>query len=161
MRRWPATPSSRNGRSPSAPCRAPALPPFAGLPTSRAPLQAAPAPDALPWTVYYGNLHSQSNHSDGGGAVADCKGAQAPQSAPFGPDAAWSYARKHGLDMLMVSEHNHMYDGAEGTNPDADPEQARALYRSGLDSARAFNAGQRDFLACTASNGASSTRAAT
>jgi hypothetical protein len=127
--------------------RAPALPPFAGLPTSRAPLQAAPAPDALPWTVYYGNLHSQSNHSDGGGAVAGCKGAQAPQSAPFGPDAAWSYARKHGLDMLMVSEHNHMYDGAEGTNPDADPEQARALYRSGLDSARAFNAGQRDFLA--------------
>jgi len=106
-----------------------------------------PAPDALPYTVYYGNLHSQTAHSDGGAPVADCRGAQAPQSAPHGPDAAWPYARKHGLDLLMVSEHNHMYDGAEGTNTDVDPAVAKALYRAGLDSARAFNEANPGFLA--------------
>ena len=126
---------------------APAMPAFAGLPTRRAGAAAQPAPDALPYTVYYGNLHSQTSHSDGGAPVDDCKGAQAPQSAPFGPDAAWPYARRHGLDILMVSEHNHMYDGSEGGNPQADPATARALYRAGLDSAQAFNAQHGDFLA--------------
>ncbi|WP_296942875.1 CehA/McbA family metallohydrolase [uncultured Massilia sp.] len=126
---------------------APRMPAFAPLPTRRAPLAAAPAPDGLPYTVYYGNLHSQTSHSDGGAPVDDCKGAQAPQSAPYGPDAAWPYARGHGLDMLMVSEHNHMYDGSEGTNPDADPAAARSLYRTGLDSARVFSATHPDFLA--------------
>jgi len=38
----------------------------------------APAAGALPYTVYLGNLHSQSNHSDGGGALDDCKGSQDP-----------------------------------------------------------------------------------
>jgi hypothetical protein len=37
---------------------------------------------SLPYTVYYGNLHSQTNHSDGGGALASCTGAQNPQTAP-------------------------------------------------------------------------------
>jgi hypothetical protein len=126
---------------------APAMPAFAGLPTRQAPVPAAPAPDGLPYTVYYGNLHSQTSHSDGGAPVDDCHGAQEPQSAPYGPDAAWPYARKHGLDILMVSEHNHMYDGSSGTRTDADPDAARALYRAGLDSARAFNAAHGDFLA--------------
>ena len=126
---------------------APAMPAFAGLPGARTPVLARPAPDALPYTVYYGNLHSQTSHSDGGGPVDNCKGAQAPQSAPFGPDAAWPYARRHGLDLLMVSEHNHMYDGSEGSDGHADPAEARALYRAGLDSAQAFNAQHTDFLA--------------
>jgi hypothetical protein len=126
---------------------APRLPPFAGLPTGRAPLGAMPAPDGLPYTVYYGNLHSQTSHSDGGAPVDACKGAQEPQSAPYGPDAAWPYARRHGLDLLMVSEHNHMYDGSAGTNSGADPAAAKALYRAGLDSAHGFNAGHPDFLA--------------
>ncbi|MDN4055990.1 CehA/McbA family metallohydrolase [Massilia sp. YIM B02763] len=130
---------------------APSMPPFAGLPTRRTPLHdtlpAAPAPDGLPYTVYYGNLHSQTSHSDGGAPVDDCHGAQEPQSAPFGPDAAWPYAWRHGLDILMVSEHNHMYDGSSGTRTDADPLAAKALYRAGLDSARAFNAAHKDFLA--------------
>jgi len=126
---------------------APALPAFAPLPTSRATLLAAPAPSALPYTVYYGNLHSQSSHSDGGAPLDDCKGAQAPQSAPYGPDAAYPYARAHGLDLLMVSEHNHMYDGSDGTDANADPAAARSLYQSGLRMARDFSAANPDFLA--------------
>lgn len=129
------------------PLAAPAMPPFAPLPDARTILSAAPAPSKLPYTVYYGNLHSHTSHSDGGAPLAECKGAQEPQTAPFGPDAAYPYARDHGLDLLMVSEHNHMYDGSDGTNTQADPPAARALYQSGLETARAFNAAHPDFLA--------------
>lgn len=126
---------------------APALPAFSLMPGRRKLLQAAPAAGALPFTVYYGNLHSQTSHSDGGAALDSCKGAQDPQTAPFGPDTAFPYAREHGLDMLMVSEHNHMYDGSDGTRFDADPAAAKALYQSGLNIAREFNRQHPDFLA--------------
>jgi hypothetical protein len=129
----------------------PAMLAFAPLPNGRVPRRAqpsaAPASGALPYTVYYGNLHSQSNHSDGGGALDNCKGAQDPQSAPFGPDAAFDYARAHGLDLLMVSEHNHMYDGSDGTNAAADPVKSKGLYQAGLQVARDANAAHPDFLA--------------
>lgn len=126
-----------------------ALAQFSPLPTARTPrrTEAAPAAGALPYTVYYGNLHSQTSHSDGGGALDHCSGAQAPQSAPFGPEDAYDYARRHGLDFLMASEHNHMYDGSDGGNPSADPEQAKGLYRSGLAAAAAYTAAHPDFLA--------------
>jgi hypothetical protein len=130
---------------------APAMPAFAPLPNAqaqrRAQPTAAPALGTLPYTVYYGNLHSQSNHSDGGGALDTCKGAQEPQSAPFGPDTAFDYARAHGLDLLMVSEHNHMYDGSDGTNADADPAKSKGLYQAGLQIARDANAAHPEFLA--------------
>jgi hypothetical protein len=102
---------------------------------------------ALPYTIYYGNLHSQTSHSDGGGALEHCHGAQPPQGAPFGPDDAYRYARTHGLDFLMASEHNHLYDGSDGTNVDADPAQARALYQSGLATAAAYTAAHPGFVA--------------
>lgn len=127
---------------------APSLPAFTALPVgATAQPWAAPAPGALPYTVYLGNLHSQTNHSDGGAALADCKGAQTPLVAPYGPDAAFGYARSHGLDILVASEHNHMYDGSAGSAPDADPAAAKALYRKGLDTAAGFNAAHPDFLA--------------
>ena len=126
---------------------APQLPSFAPLSTSRTRVAAAPAPGALPYTVYYGNLHSQTHDSDGGGPVDTCHGAQDPQSAPYGPDAAYPYARRHGLDLLMVSEHNHMYDGSDGTNADADPLKSKALYQAGLQAARDANAAHPEFLA--------------
>jgi hypothetical protein len=126
---------------------APTLPAFSPLPGRAARLQAAPATGALPYTVYYGNLHSQTRDSDGGAALDACKGAQDPQTAPFGPDAAFPYARDHGLDMLMVSEHNHMFDGSDGTNGGADPAMAKALYQAGLQTARSFNEQHKDFLA--------------
>jgi hypothetical protein len=125
----------------------PALPAFVPLATRRAPRLAAPAPGALPYTVYYGNLHSQTHDSDGGAPVDNCHGAQDPQTAPYGPDAAYPYARKHGLDFLMVSEHNHMYDGSDGTNPDADPARAKAMYRAGLKTARDYSDANPGFLA--------------
>ena len=125
-------------------------PRFAALPGVRDLLGRvgmAPATGALPYTVYLGNLHSQSNHSDGGAALDECKGAQDPLASKYGPEAAFAYARGHGLDVLAVSDHNHMYDGSDGTNADADPAAARALYRSGLASAAAFNATKPGFLA--------------
>jgi hypothetical protein len=139
---------------PIAPGAAPrvAMPPFKALATGAAHgvagMASAPADAGMPpYTVYYGNLHSQTNHSDGGGDLARCTGAQAPQSAALGPTDAYTYAQAHGLDFLMTSEHNHMYDGADGTNPDADPQQAIALYRRGLQDAIGYNASHPGFLA--------------
>jgi hypothetical protein len=130
------------------PSRAPGLPAFAPLPVGsmRQP-GAAPAASALPYTVYFGNLHSQTNHSDGGAELTDCKGAQDPLTAKYGPDAAFAYARAHGLDILVASEHNHMFDGSDGTNAAAEPGTAKALYRKGLDTAAGFNDAHPDFLA--------------
>jgi hypothetical protein len=130
------------------PPRTPVLPPFAPLPVGAARQPgAAPATGSLPYTVYFGNLHSQTNHSDGGAELGDCKGAQDPLTAKYGPDAAFAYARKHGLDLLVASEHNHMYDGSDGTRLEADPATAKSLYRQGLEAARSFNAAHPDFLA--------------
>ncbi|QNA98183.1 CehA/McbA family metallohydrolase [Massilia sp. Se16.2.3] len=107
---------------------------------------SAPATGSLPHTVYYANLHSQTNHSDGGGALGSCTGAQAPQSAAYGPAEAFAYAKNKGLDILMTSEHNHMYDGSDGTNTAASPATAKALYQSGLKAASDFNAANPGFL---------------
>jgi hypothetical protein len=105
------------------------------------------ATTSLPFTVYYGNLHSQTNHSDGGGALASCSGAQNPQAGTAGgPAEAYAYAKNKGLDFLMASEHNHMYDGSDGTNTGADAAKARALYQSGLKAAADFNAANPNFL---------------
>jgi len=99
------------------------------------------------YTVYFGNLHSQTNHSDGGGNLASCSGAQNPQSGTGGgPTEAYTYAKNRGLDFLMASEHNHMYDGSDGTNTAADAVKARALFRSGLTAAADFNAANPNFL---------------
>jgi hypothetical protein len=131
------------GQPPAAP-----MAPFAPLPSGGAPLQqAAPATASLPYTVYLGNLHSQTNHSDGGADVSACNGAQEPQTGRYGPDAAFEYARKRGLDLLVASEHNHMYDGSDGSNPDADAAAARALYKSGLATAANFSEAHPGFLA--------------
>ncbi len=129
------------------PAQAPATPQFAPLPVGRGTLQAAPATGALPYTVYLGNLHSQTNHSDGGAELDNCKGAQDPLTAKYGPDTAFAYAHKHGLDILVASEHNHMYDGSDGSNANADPAAAIGLYRKGLQTAAAYSAANPGFLA--------------
>ncbi len=109
-------------------------------------IQAMLAASTLPYTIYFGNLHSQTNHSDGGGNLSSCTGAQAPQSAAFGPTDAYQYAMNRGLDFLMTSEHNHMYDGSDSTNAAAVPATARNLYQSGLVAATSFNAAHPNFL---------------
>ena len=106
-----------------------------------------PSASALPYTIYLGNLHSQTNHSDGGGALPGCNSAQPPQSAALGPADAYAFALAHSLDFLMTSEHNHMYDGSDGSNPDADPAAAVALYRTGLQAASDFNTAHPGFVA--------------
>ncbi|HEY0065320.1 MAG TPA: CehA/McbA family metallohydrolase [Telluria sp.] len=139
---------------------APAMPAFQPLQTNKVAPQmasqaapgftvqsAAPAPASLPYTVYQANLHSQTNHSDGGSAVTSCSGAAEPLKAPFGPADAFAYAKNRGLDILMASEHNHMFDGSSGTNTNASPATAKALYQSGLTTAADFNAANPGFLA--------------
>jgi hypothetical protein len=112
-----------------------------------ATMSIAAAPASLPYTVYFGNLHSQTNHSDGGGELSSCVGAQNPQSGAYSPTDAFNFAKSRGLDFLMASEHNHMYDGSDSTNTSADPATAKALYQSGLSMAASFNAANPDFLA--------------
>lgn len=138
--------------------KAPAMPKFASLPTgakAKPALQkggvsrnmsAAPAAGSLPYTVYFGNLHSQTNHSDGGGDLSTCAGAQNPQSGAYGPTDAYQYAMNRGLDFLAATEHNHMADGSDGTNLAADPVVAKNRYQSGLAAANSFNAANPAFL---------------
>ena len=64
----------------------------------RAKAMAASAIASWPYTVYFGSLHGQTNDSDGGGDVATCTSSQAAQSGKYGPDAAFAYAHKHGLE---------------------------------------------------------------
>ena len=106
-----------------------------------------PVLEKLPYKIVLANLHSQTRHSDGGAALGACHGAQEPQTAPFGPTDAYRYAQQHGLDVLLTSEHNHMYDGSDGTNAAAKPADARALYQTGLAEAAAYTAGNAGFLA--------------
>ena len=126
---------------------APPMPAFRAMPAHGAVNSVAPATGSLPYTVYLGNLHSQTGHSDGGGDLASCTGAQDPQSSALGPAEAYTYAMQRGLDILVASEHNHMYDGSAGARLDADPAAASALYQSGLTAAADFNAAHPAFLA--------------
>jgi len=102
--------------------------------------------NGLPYTIYYGNLHSQTNHSDGGGDLSTCTGSQAPQSSAYGPADAYQYAMNRGLDILMTSEHNHLFDGSTGTNLSANPATAKNLFASGLSAASSFHAAHPNFL---------------
>ena len=121
-------------------------PPAAMQPLSPlSPLSMAPA-QASPYKIVLGNLHSQTGHSDGGGDLATCHGAQEPQSSPLGPAQAFDYADRHGLDFLAASEHNHMYDGSTATNAGADARRARALYQAGLAAADKYNRDHPGFV---------------
>jgi len=44
----------------------PRMPAFKALPHGAQASRTAVAAGSLPYTIYYGNLHSQTNHSDGG-----------------------------------------------------------------------------------------------
>jgi hypothetical protein len=127
----------------------PPMPRFDPLPSAHAATTpgAAPSTGALPYTVYLGNLHSQTNHSDGGAELSSCKGAQEPQTGRYGPADAFAYARGRGLDILVASEHNHMYDGSDGRNQDADAGRAKSLYHGGLVTAADFSQAHPGFLA--------------
>jgi hypothetical protein len=129
---------------------APEMPTFNALPVGGATFvqeKSRAATASLPYTVYYGNLHSQTNHSDGGGDVSTCKDAQSPQAGAYGPADAYPYAKAAGLDFLMTSEHNHLYDGSTGTNSAANPTTVHNLYQSGLGIASSYNASNPGFLA--------------
>jgi hypothetical protein len=123
-----------------------ALPAFVALPQHSGAHALSVGASGLPYTIWYGDLHSQTNHSDGGGDLATCHGEQAPQSSAYGPADAYQYAMNRGLDMLMTSEHNHMFDGSTGTNTSANPTTAHNLFASGLQAAATFHAAHPNFL---------------
>jgi len=131
-----------------APAR-PVMPKFAGLAVGAAGevAKSTPATGALPYTIYLGNLHSQTNDSDGGGAIASCSSSQPAQSGQYGPADAFPYARNRGLDFLMTSEHNHYFDGSSSTNTSASPTVAHNRYAAGRSAASSFNAANPGFLA--------------
>ncbi len=102
----------------------------------------------LPYTIYFGNFHSQTNHSDGGGALATCTGSQGPQAGAFGPTDAFTMMRTQaGGDFLLASEHNHMYDGSTSTNTAASPATANALFNSGVQAASDYRTANPGFMA--------------
>ena len=127
----------------------PAMPKFDALPTGADISfgKSKPAPGGLPYTVYLGNLHSQTNLSDGGGDLSTCVSEQNPQSGVGSPTNAYTYAMNDGLDFLMTSEHNHMFDGSTSTNASANPTTAKNLYQSGQSMRDSFNAAHPNFLA--------------
>ena len=130
----------------------PAMPEFghlrtASLPSSSSAPQSVAATGGVPYTVYLGNLHSQTNLSDGGGDLSTCVSEQAPQTGVGSPTNAYTYAMNEGLDFLMTSEHNHMFDGSTSTNTSASPTTAKNLYQSGQTYAANFNAAHPAFLA--------------
>ncbi len=132
----------------------PKMSPFAGLPRgakakgkSLVGIKAVGA-STLPYTIYYGNLHSQTNHSDGGAPVTSCGGSEVPQGGVYGPADAYAMMdTQAGGDFLLASEHNHMYDGSTGTNTAASPTTANNLFASGLSAANTYNTAHPDFLA--------------
>ncbi|WP_133479527.1 Ig-like domain-containing protein [Cognatilysobacter segetis] len=110
--------------------------------------QAVPSTGGLNYTVYYGNLHSQTNHSDGGTALAACSGAENPQAGAYGPTDAYTMMQNQARgDFLLTSEHNHMYDGSTGTNTSASPTTAINLFKSGLTAASNYRSAHPGFLA--------------
>lgn len=127
--------------------RRPQMPAFEPLPMGADAAKSRPATGSLPYTVYYGNLHSQTNDSDGGGAIPGCSSSQAAQSGAFGPADAFPYAKNKGLDFLLASEHNHYFDGSSGTNTSASPTTAKNRYAAGRTAAANYNAANPGFLA--------------
>jgi PKD repeat protein len=138
----------------------PRMPVFAHLPTGNQPasgsgmhvqgnasIASVTATGGLPYTVYLGNLHSQTNLSDGGGPLSTCVSEQNPQSGAGSPTDAYTYAMNDGLDFLMTSEHNHMFDGSTSTNASANPTTAKNLYQSGQTMRDSFNSAHPNFLA--------------
>jgi hypothetical protein len=123
-----------------------AMPAFGALPTALDG-KARAATASLPYTVYYGNLHGQSNDSDGGGAIGSCSSSQPAQSGAYGPTDAFNYARGRGLDFLLESEHNHYFDGSSSTNTSASPSTAINRYAAGRSAMAASNASYPNFLA--------------
>lgn len=124
----------------------PQMPAFSGLPYAQT-ARAQDPPGGLPYRIYLANLHSQTNHSDGGGEVSTCSSSQGAQTGEFGPADAYAYAMSRGLDVLVTSEHNHYFDGSSNTNSSATPAAAIGLYQSGVQAALAHNQANPDFLA--------------
>jgi hypothetical protein len=125
----------------------PRMPAFKALPRASDD-RTAVAAGPLPYTIYYGNLHSQTNHSDGGTPVGSCAGSEVPQGGTMGPAEAYAMMQDQaGGDFLLTSEHNHMYDGSTSTNTSANPATANNMFSSGLTAAANYRSAHPGFMA--------------
>ena len=123
------------------------MPAFNALPSGAGAEKAVAAIASMPYTVYLGNLHTQSNDSDGGGAIPGCSSSQAAQSGTFGPNDGFIYARGRGLDFSAATEHNHYFDGSSSTNTSANATTARNRYAAGVAASNNYNTANPGFLA--------------
>jgi PKD repeat protein len=123
------------------------MPAFRAMPQGAQAEKSAAAIGSLPYTVYLGNLHTQSNDSDGGGAIPGCTSSQSAQSGAFGPNDGFIYARGRGLDFSAATEHNHYFDGSSSTNTSASATTARNRYAAGVTAANNYSAANPGFLA--------------
>lgn len=124
------------------------MPAFAGLPLAGEAIKARPATAGLAYTVYYGNLHAQTNHSDGGASIASCTSSEQPQAGQVDPTGAYQIMRTQaGGDFMLASEHNHMYDGSTNTNGAANPTTALNLFNAGRTAASNYSSANPGFLA--------------
>ncbi|RKP50300.1 phosphotransferase [Pararobbsia silviterrae] len=111
--------------------------------------------DGYDYLVYYANLHSHTNHSDGGLAIERCRRPslgpdgrlqEIAQRGDSGPAEAYRYALAQGLDVLVTSEHNHMFDGSSAL-ADVPARDAKDRFAEGLRQAQAFNSDHPGFVA--------------
>lgn len=93
----------------------------------------------LLYMIYYGNLYSQINYSDGGGVVFICKDVQVLQSVLYGLVDVYQYVMDEGLDFLMMFEYNYMYDGLIGINSLVSLIIVYNFYQLGLQVVSMFN----------------------
>jgi PKD repeat protein len=124
-----------------------AMPAFSALPRGAGLEKSVAAIGSLPYTVYLGNLHTQSNDSDGGGAIPGCSSSQSAQSGAFGPNDGFIYARGRGLDFSAATEHNHYFDGSSNTNASANATTAKNRYIAGVTASNTYNSANPGFLA--------------
>jgi len=123
------------------------MPAFQPLPRAPQAGKSVAAIGSQPYTVYLGNLHTQSNDSDGGGAIPGCSSSQSAQTGAFGANDGFIYARNRGLDFSAATEHNHYFDGSSGTNASASPTTARNRYAAGVAASDSYSAAHPGFLA--------------
>ena len=106
-----------------------------------------PRPPAAAFTVYYGNLHSQTNnHSDGGGVVSSHTARRTRSPGATGR-CLYLCGPALGRAWTCWSGSTTMFDGSDSTNAAASPTTAHNLYQSGLAAASNFNAAHPGFLA--------------
>ena len=95
--------------------------------------------EPIPYSFYYGNPHSHSTRSDGGGSATggSCTASTTRPEGAYPHDAFAIAASTGDLDWLMVSEHNHLIDNADPHDSLPPNNDSSGIYAQGRDAADA------------------------